>query len=226
MGLPGGRGSPIERCDRDPGQAAPEPGRVCVWTWSSCDRSTAGGRAAAGLDGGDAWPPVRCPQPPGTPRPAPATRRVSGIRQPRMGGLLSPFGDPLLSQHLAQPGMLVVHVPTPSGSSTCFPSELVVDWSSLASSEWRRSMSPESGICLTRTLTGSPSLAAGSLRVPFRSGRSRGIIPARWASAWRARPLSAASRSCRSSRRPGSGPQMASRPSSWWGARPASARPA
>jgi hypothetical protein len=30
-----------------------------------------------------------------------------------MGGLLSLFGDALLSQYLAQPGMLVVHV--------CFP---------------------------------------------------------------------------------------------------------
>jgi hypothetical protein len=27
-----------------------------------------------------------------------------------MGGLLSPFGDALLSQDLAQPGMLVAHV--------------------------------------------------------------------------------------------------------------------
>jgi hypothetical protein len=29
-----------------------------------------------------------------------------------MGCLLSPFGHPLLGQHLAQPGMLVVHVPS------------------------------------------------------------------------------------------------------------------
>jgi hypothetical protein len=34
--------------------------------------------------------------------------------QPRMGGLLSPLGDALLGQDLAQPGMLVVHVPSPS----------------------------------------------------------------------------------------------------------------
>ena len=32
--------------------------------------------------------------------------------QPGMGGLLPPFGDALLGQHLAQPGMLVVHVPS------------------------------------------------------------------------------------------------------------------
>jgi hypothetical protein len=31
-----------------------------------------------------------------------------------MGGLRSSFGDALLGEHLAQPGMLVVHV--------CFPS--------------------------------------------------------------------------------------------------------
>jgi hypothetical protein len=34
-----------------------------------------------------------------------------------MGGLLPPFGDALLGQHLAQPGMLVIHVPSPSYSS-------------------------------------------------------------------------------------------------------------
>ena len=34
-----------------------------------------------------------------------------------MGGLRSSFGDALLGQHLAQPGMLVVHVPSPSYSS-------------------------------------------------------------------------------------------------------------
>jgi DNA-binding CsgD family transcriptional regulator/tetratricopeptide (TPR) repeat protein len=36
-----------------------------------------------------------------------------------MGGLLSPFGDALLGQDLAQPGMLVAHVPSPSCSSAC-----------------------------------------------------------------------------------------------------------
>jgi hypothetical protein len=29
-----------------------------------------------------------------------------------MGGLLPPFGDALLGQHQAQPGKLVVHVPS------------------------------------------------------------------------------------------------------------------
>src|SRR5678815_1465472 len=42
---------------------------------------------------------------------------------------------------------------------------------------------------------GSPSFVAAPIRPPFRSGRSRGIIPARWAVAWRARSSSAALRS-------------------------------
>jgi hypothetical protein len=38
-----------------------------------------------------------------------------------MGGLLSPFGDALLSQCLAQPGMLVVHVLSlPAAQPACF----------------------------------------------------------------------------------------------------------
>jgi DNA-binding CsgD family transcriptional regulator/tetratricopeptide (TPR) repeat protein len=36
-----------------------------------------------------------------------------------MGGLLSPLGDALLGQDLAQPSMLVGHVPSPSCSSAC-----------------------------------------------------------------------------------------------------------
>jgi hypothetical protein len=46
----------------------------------------------------------------GRPRPTPTSQRATAIPQPRLGGLLSPFGDVLLSQYLAQPGMLVVHV--------------------------------------------------------------------------------------------------------------------
>src|SRR5829696_4738934 len=71
--------------------------------------------------------------------------------------------------------------------------------------------------CRRANATGSPSLAGGSLRPPFPSGRSRAIIPARWAAAWRAPPSSAASRSSRPSRPPGGGPQMPNRPSSWSG---------
>jgi hypothetical protein len=53
-----------------------------------------------------------------------------------MGGLRSSFGDALLGQYLAQPGMLVVHVPS-LPTAQLLPSDLVEDWSSLASSEWR-----------------------------------------------------------------------------------------
>jgi hypothetical protein len=38
------------------------------------------------------------------------------MSQPGMGGLLSLFGDALLRQDLAQPGMLVVHVWFPSAA--------------------------------------------------------------------------------------------------------------
>jgi hypothetical protein len=38
-----------------------------------------------------------------------------------MDGLLSPLGDVLLGQDLAQPGMLVVHVSFPSCSSAASP---------------------------------------------------------------------------------------------------------
>jgi hypothetical protein len=36
-----------------------------------------------------------------------------------MGGLLSPLGDALVGQYLAQPGMLVVHGPFPFLRSAC-----------------------------------------------------------------------------------------------------------
>jgi hypothetical protein len=42
-----------------------------------------------------------------------------------VGGLLSPFGEALLGQHLAQTGMLVVHVAYPFLQLSCFPSDLV-----------------------------------------------------------------------------------------------------
>jgi hypothetical protein len=42
-----------------------------------------------------------------------------------MGGLLPPFGDALLGQDLAQPGMLVGHVASPSYSSAAL---VVVGW--------------------------------------------------------------------------------------------------
>jgi hypothetical protein len=66
------------------------------------------------LLGGDGWPPGQLPPATGRPGPTPATRRASATPQPRLGGLLSPLGDVLVGQDLAQPGMLVVHVPSPS----------------------------------------------------------------------------------------------------------------
>jgi len=45
---------------------------------------------------------------------------------------------------------------SPSWISACCSSEPVEPWLSLASSEWRRGVSPESGTCHTRALTRSP----------------------------------------------------------------------
>jgi hypothetical protein len=80
------------------------------------DRSIDAVRSAGWLLGGDGWPPGQLPPAMGRSRPTPTTRRATAIPQPRMGGLLSLFGDALLSQYLAQPGMLVVHVSFPSAA--------------------------------------------------------------------------------------------------------------
>jgi hypothetical protein len=65
------------------------------------------------LVGRDAWPPGGQP-PPATAQPPPSpARRASATHQSRLGGLLVAFGDALLGQGLAQPGMLVVHGPHP-----------------------------------------------------------------------------------------------------------------
>jgi hypothetical protein len=48
-----------------------------------------------------------------------------------MSGLFVAFGDVLLGQGLAQPGMLVMHVPSPSCSAACLVSDPVEpcrDW--------------------------------------------------------------------------------------------------
>ena len=122
--------------------------------------------------------------------------------QPRMGRPAPPLGDALLGQRLAQPGMLVwfMSLPLPG------PRLLVPAPRSLAShggvvvaasSGWGRSGPPNLAPAIRSAMACSLSLVAGSLRPPFPSGRSRGIIPARWAAAWRARPSSAVSRSCR-----------------------------
>jgi hypothetical protein len=84
------------------------------------DRSTDAVWAMGWLLGGDGWPAGQLPPATGRPRSTPTPRRASAEPQPRMGGLLSPFGDALLGQDLAQPGMLVVHVRSPSCSSACW----------------------------------------------------------------------------------------------------------
>jgi AAA ATPase domain len=60
------------------------------------------------LVGRDAWPPGQLPPAAAQPPPAPA-RRASATHQPCMVGLLVAFGDALVGQRLAQPGVLVVH---------------------------------------------------------------------------------------------------------------------
>src|SRR5512132_4388067 len=82
------------------------------------DRSTGTVGALDGLLGGDGWPAGQLPPATGCPRPTPSTGRASGTPQPCVSGLLPSLGDALLGQDLAEPGMLVVHVSSPSYS--CF----------------------------------------------------------------------------------------------------------
>jgi hypothetical protein len=79
-----------------------------------------------------------------------------------MGGLLSPLGDALRSQRLAQPGMLVVHESFPSCSSAASPGDK--HWLPLASSGWSGGVPSESGMCLTPALNCSLSLVADPVR--------------------------------------------------------------
>jgi hypothetical protein len=83
------------------------------------DRSTAAVWAMGWLLGGDGWPAGQLPPATGRPRSTPAVWWASAPRKPCLGGLLSPLGDVLVGQDLAQPGMLVVHVSFPSSSSAC-----------------------------------------------------------------------------------------------------------
>ena len=61
------------------------------------------------LLGGHVQPPGGQPPPATASSPPAPTRRASVSYQPRLGGLLVAFGDALVGQCLAQPGMLVVH---------------------------------------------------------------------------------------------------------------------
>jgi hypothetical protein len=133
MGLPGERDSPIGRCDRD--QLAcptriPRSARLAASTAPSTsasfdmvafDGSTGVLGMTGWLLGGDARRPGQPPPATGYPAAALAARRTSSTQQPRMGGLLLQLGHALLSQHLAQSRMLIVHgslpLPAPQPAS-------------------------------------------------------------------------------------------------------------
>jgi tetratricopeptide (TPR) repeat protein len=65
--------------------------------------------AVGWLVGGHVQPPGGQPPPATASSPSAPTRRASVTYQPPLGGLLVAFGDALVGQRLAQPGMLVVH---------------------------------------------------------------------------------------------------------------------
>jgi hypothetical protein len=66
--------------------------------------------------GGGAWPAGQLPPPTSQPPPASAARTAGAVGEPGLGGLLLSFAAALGGQLLAQPGMLVVHVSSPSCS--------------------------------------------------------------------------------------------------------------
>src|SRR5215211_7197535 len=169
-----------QRCpDDDEGAGAAGHGRPP-------DRSVGAVWTVGWLVGGHIQPPGGQPPPATAGSPSAPTRRAGVTYQPRMVGLLVAFGDALVGQRLAQPGMLVVHESHP------FPqlSRMIV-----AGSGWAGRAPSESGTCHTFGDGLFPIFGRWLRRPPFPSGRTRGIIPARWAAACRARPLSAASRS-------------------------------
>jgi hypothetical protein len=90
------------------------------------------------LLGGDGWPAGQLPPATGRPSRAPATRRASAPDQSCVGGLLVSFGDALGGHLLAQPGMLVVHVPLPCRAFAVLTN--LAERRLLVSSGWRWSM--------------------------------------------------------------------------------------
>jgi hypothetical protein len=101
------------------GQRGREYERAASLDMVASDRSTDAGRMTGWLLGGDGWPAGQLPPATGRSRSTPAVWWASATRKPCLGGLLSPLGDALVGQRLAQPGMLVVHFPAPSSSSAC-----------------------------------------------------------------------------------------------------------
>jgi hypothetical protein len=72
--------------------------------------------------GSGAWPADQLPPATDQPPVAPAARPTSNVGQPSLGSLLLSFGDALGGQQLAQPGMLVVHIPSlpfPAAQRAC-----------------------------------------------------------------------------------------------------------
>jgi hypothetical protein len=124
--------------------AAGASARTCGRRQDSPTCPWVGGRRAS------CWPPGQLP--PAIGQPPTAARRASTTRQPGVGGLLSPFADALLGQHLAQPGMLVVH-----GSFPFLP------------------LSPSSGGCQQRVVAGQLRMGLGRSprirHVPYASAR-------------------------------------------------------
>jgi hypothetical protein len=102
------------------------------------------------LVGGDGWPPSRLPPATGRPPPVPATRWTSATHQLRVGGLLSPFGDALLGQRLAQPGMLVVHVAFPFPQLNRFLSDLGESWCRWPAQDGARLVAPNPAPAIRR----------------------------------------------------------------------------
>jgi hypothetical protein len=70
--------------------------------------------------GGGGWPSGQLPPATDCSPPAPAARWASAAGKPCLDRLLSPFGDALVGQRLAQLGMLVAHVSSlPAAQLAC-----------------------------------------------------------------------------------------------------------
>jgi hypothetical protein len=95
--------------------------------------------------------------------------------------------------------------PSPFSRSACFSATCSTVGGRWPAQNGAKPVVPNPANALGLAFAGSLSLVADALRPPFSSGRSRGIIPARWAAARRTRTSSAGSRSSRPSRWPGAG---------------------
>jgi hypothetical protein len=70
--------------------------------------------------GRGAWPAGQLPPATNGPLPVSAARLTGALRQPGLGGLLLSLGEALGGEQLAQPGVLVVHLPPlPAAQRPC-----------------------------------------------------------------------------------------------------------